>query len=158
MLPNGSYINAYLFWILSPIKMKLCHILVFPMTNISNMFLTQCWRLETSLRPFYNFIELAIKWNLAIFNSWYLPFLIVPYSHFQKNETVESWNSWLLSNLICLIHIFKFWWQKSIYFFFLSQPGLIEWKTFIFIFTFLFVNSKRFMKALIEKRSVKMKN
>ena len=104
MLPNGSYIYAYFFWILSPIKMKLGQILVCPMTNISNMFLAQCWRLETSFRPFYDFIKMVTVQNLAIFNSWHLPFLIVPYSHFQKNETLESWNSWLLSNLSRLLN------------------------------------------------------
>ena len=33
------------------------------------------------------------------FNSWHLPFLIVPSSHIQKNETLKSWHNWLLSNL-----------------------------------------------------------
>ena len=47
---------------------------------------------------------MAIERNLIIFNSWHLPFLIVPYSHFQKNETLESWNSWLLSNLSRLLN------------------------------------------------------
>ena len=84
--------------------MKLDQILVCPMRNISNMFLAQCWRLETSFRSFYDFIKMAIDQNLAIFNSWHLPFLIVPYSHFQKNETLESWNSWLLSNLSRLLN------------------------------------------------------
>ena len=58
------------------------------MTNISNMFLAQYWRLETSFRSLYDFIK--IEQNLATFNSQHLPFLIVPYSHFQKNETLES--------------------------------------------------------------------
>ena len=29
-----------------------------PYNNISNMFLGQCWRLETSSRPLYDFMEL----------------------------------------------------------------------------------------------------
>ena len=35
----------------------------------------------------------------AIFNGWYVPFLIVLYSPFQKNdnETLKSWYNWLLS-------------------------------------------------------------
>ena len=45
------------FWILSPIKMKFGQILVCCMTNISNMFLAECWRLETSSRLFYYFIK-----------------------------------------------------------------------------------------------------
>ena len=44
-------------------------ILVCCMTNISNMFLAECWRLETSSRPFYDFIEMAIQQALAIFNG-----------------------------------------------------------------------------------------
>ena len=64
----------------------------------------QCWRLETSSRSFYDFIKMTIKRDLVIFNSWLLPFLIVGYSHFQKNETLESWHSWLLSNLSRLLN------------------------------------------------------
>ena len=60
--------------------------------------MAQCWRLGTSSRPFYDFIKITIQQDLAIFNSWYLSFLIVPYSPFQKNETMESWHKWLLSN------------------------------------------------------------
>ena len=81
--------------------MKFGKILVCCMTNISNMFLAgdwQCWRLETSSRPFYNFIKMKIYQDLVIFNSLHLPFLNVPYSPFQKTETLESWHNWLLSN------------------------------------------------------------
>ena len=35
---------------------------------------------------------------MSIFNGWHLPFLIFPYLPFQKNETLESWHNWLLSN------------------------------------------------------------
>ena len=34
---------------------------------------------------------------MAIFNGWHIPFLIVLYSPFQKNETLESWHIWLFS-------------------------------------------------------------
>ena len=47
----------YFFWILSSMKMKFGRILVCCMTSISNMFLTQNWRPETSSRPFYDFIK-----------------------------------------------------------------------------------------------------
>ena len=57
------------FLILSPIKMKFREILVYCMTNISNMFLTECWRQETSSRLFYDFINKAIQEDLAIFNG-----------------------------------------------------------------------------------------
>ena len=98
MLHNASYTYAYFFWILSPIKTKFGQVLVCCMTNISNMFLAECWRLETSSRFFYDFIKMTIQQDLAIFNDWHIPFLIVLYSPFQKNETLESWHIWLLSN------------------------------------------------------------
>ena len=60
------------------------------MTNISNMFLAQCWRLETSSRSFCDFIKITSKKYLVIFNSEHLLFLIVPYSPFLKNETLQS--------------------------------------------------------------------
>ena len=51
---NGRYTSAYFLWILNPIRMKFGQILVCCKTNISNMFLAQCWRLETSPRPIFN--------------------------------------------------------------------------------------------------------
>ena len=51
---------TYFFWIPSPIKMKLGEILVWFKTTISNMFLAQCRRLETSSRPFHDFIKVTI--------------------------------------------------------------------------------------------------
>ena len=77
------------FWTLSPIKIKFGQILVCCMTNISNMFLAECWRLETSSRLFYDFIKMSIQQDLAIFNGWHIPFLIVLYSSFQK---MKHWN------------------------------------------------------------------
>ena len=44
IIHNGNYTYAYFFWILSTIKMKFGQILVWSMTNISNMFLAQ-WKL-----------------------------------------------------------------------------------------------------------------
>ena len=98
LLHDASYAYAYFFWILSPIKMKFGQILLCCMTNISNMFLAECWRLETSSRLFYDFIKMTIQQDLAIFNSWHIPFLIVFYSPFQKNGTLGSWHIWLLSD------------------------------------------------------------
>ena len=96
MVHNGSYTYAYFFWIFSPIKMKLCQILVSCLTNISNMFSAQCWRLETSSRPFRDFIKMTIGRDLAIFNSWHLPLLIVPYSPLKKlkhwKKKMKHWN------------------------------------------------------------------
>ena len=98
LLRNANYTYAYFFWILSPIKIKFGEILVCCMTEISNIFLAECWRLETSSRLFYDFIKITIQQDLVIFNGWHIPFLIVLYSPLQKHETLESWHIWLLSN------------------------------------------------------------
>ena len=66
------------------------------MTDISNMFLPECWRLETSCRPFYDFIKMTMQEDLAIFNGWHIPFLIVFYLPFQK---MKHWN----------LDIFAYW-------------------------------------------------
>ena len=79
-------------WILSPTKMKLGQTLVCCPRNISKIFLPQCWRLETSSRPFYYIIKTAVGQDLTIFNSGHLPFFIVPYSLFQK-----KWNTGILT-------------------------------------------------------------
>ena len=68
------------------------------MENISNMFLAECWRLETSSKLCYDFIKMTIQQDLTIFNGLHIPFLIVLYSPFEKDETLESWHIWLLSN------------------------------------------------------------
>ena len=78
--------------------MKFGEILMCYMTNISNIFLVPCRRLDTSARPFYDFIKILKQRDLAIFNSGHLQSLIVSYSAFQKNVTLESWHNWLLSN------------------------------------------------------------
>ena len=68
------------------------------MTNISNMYLTECWRLETRSRLFYDFIKVTVQQDLAIFNGLHIPFLVVLYLPFQENETLESLHIWLLSD------------------------------------------------------------
>ena len=87
------------------------------MTNIFNMFLARCWRLGTSSMPYYNFIKMILR-DLAIFYSWYLPFWIVPYSPFRKNETLKSWHNWLLKttwNLASVLQIVrKNWFMKIV--------------------------------------------
>ena len=60
LMDNGSYTYAYFFWILSTIKMKFGQMIRCCMTNISNMFLDECWRLEISSRLFYYFIKMTI--------------------------------------------------------------------------------------------------
>ena len=57
LVHNESYTYAYFFLILSTIKMTFGQILVCCTANISNMFLARCWGLETSFRPFYDFIR-----------------------------------------------------------------------------------------------------
>ena len=65
-------------------------ILMCYITNIYDMFLAQWWRLETSSRLFYDFIKTTILRDLALFNSWHLPYLNVPNTPFQNNERLES--------------------------------------------------------------------
>ena len=66
--------------------MNFGQILVYLITNISNMYLVGYWRLETISRPFYDFNEIAKYWHLSNLTSWYLTFLILPYSPFQKTK------------------------------------------------------------------------
>ena len=78
--------------------MKFGQILVCCMTNISNMFLTESgdWKLVPG-----SFMILFYNGNTARsghFNARHIPFLIVLYSPFRKNETLASWHIWLLSN------------------------------------------------------------
>ena len=47
---------------------------------------------------------MTLEEDLAIFNSWHLPFLIASYSFLQKNGTLKSWHNWLLSNLSNLLN------------------------------------------------------
>ena len=77
--------------------MKFGQILMCCMTNISNMFLAQFWRLESSSRPFYDFIKMVILRDLAIFNSWYLPILNVPVHLFEK---MKHWNLDVIGYLV----------------------------------------------------------
>ena len=104
LLHNGSYTFAYFFWILSNIKMKFGEILVYLIINMSNLCLGQCWRLKTSSRSCYSFNEMTIWRDLTIFSSLYYPFLIFLYLNFQKIETLETLNNWLLSNWSRLLH------------------------------------------------------
>ena len=81
-------VTVIFFWMLITIKMKFGQILMCCMTNTSNMFLAQCWRLQ---RPFYDFIKMTICSKI-----W--AFLIVDIHHFncflftfsKKNKTLES--------------------------------------------------------------------
>ena len=95
LLHNASFTYAYFFWILSPIKMTFGQILVCCMTNISNIILAECWRLKTSSRLFHDFIKITIQQDLAVFNGWHIPFLIVVYSPFQK-----KFNTGILAYLV----------------------------------------------------------
>ena len=70
----------------SPHEVRLTPLDTNPVFNVSGT----CWRLEASSRLFCNFIKMTIQQDLVIFNSGHLPFLIVPYSCFQKNGTLES--------------------------------------------------------------------
>ena len=60
------------------------------MTSISNMFLAEWWRLETSSRVYYDFVKMTIQQGLVIFNGCHILLSIVLCSPFQKNETLGS--------------------------------------------------------------------
>ena len=96
MLHNASYTFAYFFWILRTIKMKFVQVLVCCRKNSFSMFLAECWRLETSSGPFYDFIKKTIQQDLAIFNGWHI--FNCPLFTFSKIEILESWHIWLLIN------------------------------------------------------------
>ena len=49
------------------------------------------------------------KARSGYFNSWHLPFLIVPYSPFQKHETLEFWHKSLVSSWSRLLNWKKTW-------------------------------------------------
>ena len=57
---SGISTYAYFFWILSTLKKKFGQILLCCKTKISNTFLAQDWRLETSSRLFYDFFKMTI--------------------------------------------------------------------------------------------------
>ena len=69
MLHNGSCTYAYFFWILSTIKIKFGQILVCCTTNSSNIFLAQCWRLETH-HDVTDLVNHGTVWNTKIWISW----------------------------------------------------------------------------------------
>ena len=91
LLHNASYT---FFWILSPIKTKFGQILVCGMTNISNMFLAECGRRETSSRLFYEFIKITIQQDLVIFNGSYTIFNCPLFTSSKK------WNTGILAYLV----------------------------------------------------------
>ena len=102
------------FFLLNPkyYRNEIWSIRVCCMINISNMFLAQCWRMETSSRPFYDFNKMTIWRDLSIFSNW-LIFTIFNSPLFKlskkikkekKNETLEVWHNWLLSNLSRLLN------------------------------------------------------
>ena len=119
--------------------MKFGQILVCCMINISNMLLTEHWRLETKSRPFYGFIKMTIERDLAIFDSWQLPFLIAPYPSFQN---MKHWNLDILAHWIigidsyiekdmelspshpnCLTDS----WKLLLLFLYINWPSLVTW-------------------------------
>ena len=57
---SGIFTYAYFLWILSTLKKKFGQVVVCCETNISDTFLAQDWRLETSSRLFYDFIKMTL--------------------------------------------------------------------------------------------------
>ena len=102
MLHNRLYTYAYFFRILSTIKMKFGHMLVCCMTNISNIFLAQCFMI-------------LLKWKYS--EIW--PFQIATFTIFNcpiKNETLEYWHNWLLKNWSRLLNWKFFLWNKTAFY------------------------------------------
>ena len=104
LLHNGSYTYAYFFWMLSTIKMKFVQSLVCCMTNVSNIFLAKCWRLEISSRLFYNFIR--INYNEELFfihlfkkmKQWNLFFFVIFISFFTNCVAISKLNIYLIKS------------------------------------------------------------
>ena len=69
--------------------MKFGQILVCCMTSISKHAFGLMLETETSSRPFFDILPKTLQQDIAIFNSGHLPFLIVPYTPFQKKK---HWN------------------------------------------------------------------
>ena len=59
------------------------------MTSISKHAFGSMLETETSSRPFFDIPPKTLQQDIAIFNSRHLPFLIVPYTPFQKKK---HWN------------------------------------------------------------------
>ena len=61
---------------------------------VCKTFLTSFWLNAGDWKLVQGPFMILLRWqqgDLVIFDSWHLPFLIVPYSPFQKSETVKSW-------------------------------------------------------------------
>ena len=52
IIDNRNYTCSYFLWILSTIKIKFSQLLPCCLTNICNVILARCWRLETNSRSF----------------------------------------------------------------------------------------------------------
>ena len=93
LLNNESNTYAYFYWILSTIKMKFGLILAYCMPNTSNIVLAQCRTLESSSKPFYDFITKKIWIRSIFFFFFLLTFTIFKYPLliFSKN-----WNTGIL--------------------------------------------------------------
>ena len=114
LLHNGSYAYAYSFWILSTIKIKFGQILVCCMANISKMFLTQCWRLRTSSRPFDTplvFQKISFKGRMK---PWFFVTFNITISCIFLENFIEipqvvqkSWK--FFCQAIFIFHFWNFW-------------------------------------------------
>ena len=80
--------------------MKFGQILVCCMTNISNMLWLNPgdWKLVPGL------FMILLKWQYSKICPFLIVDVFVPYSLFQKNEALESWHDWLLSNWSSLLN------------------------------------------------------
>ena len=96
LLHNESNTYAYFYWILSTIKMKFGLILAYCMPNTSNIVLAQCRTLESSSKPFYDFITKKIWQDPVIFFFFF--FFLLTFTIFKYPLLIfsKNWNTGIL--------------------------------------------------------------
>ena len=115
--------------------MKFGQILVYLIANISNMSLAQCWRLETSSRPFYDFNKMAIfnsllftlskkvkHWKLKACVRYFLSIFYFSPNH-SPSKTMKS-VFYFTYKALFVLEIFRFLYFLLLFFFSLSAIAL----------------------------------
>ena len=97
LLNNESNTYAYFYWILSTIKMTFGQILADCMKNTSNIVLAQCWTLESSSKPFYDFITKKI-WQDPVNSFFFFFFFLMTFTIFKYPLLTfsKNWNTGIL--------------------------------------------------------------
>ena len=99
--------------------MKLSQILVYLMTNISNMFFVKCSRRETSSRCFSDFNEMTISQDLSVVDICHFQFSLIHPFKKMKHWKLDIWHP-LRSSLFVVevsfndtrtLDLYKFLWM-----------------------------------------------